>query len=136
MEMLKFEVSAKRLNDHASKLNSKMVELEIDSGINPRADALSPMELLLAAQAGCFLKGIERIAPTLNFKFGNVKVFLSATRPVTEARIDEISYRIEVETEESEERLALLHKNLQRHGTIYNTISQGTSLHGELVRAD
>lgn len=136
MEMLTFEVSAVRNNDHASTLSAKDVELEIDSGVNPRPDALSPIELLLAAQAGCFLKGIERTAPTLNFKFSGVNIWLSATRPVAEARIEQISYRIQIATDESQERIDLLHKNLQKHGTIYNTLSQGTKLVGELVRAD
>lgn len=130
-----FELNAKRLNDTSSELKSKDVTLLVDSGVAPRADALSPMELLLAAQAACFLKGIERTAPTLNFEFDHVHVKLTATRPVMEARIEEISYLIEIETAESDERLALLHKNLKKHGTIYNTISQGTNLHGEMVRA-
>lgn len=136
MEMLTFEVSAVRTSDHASTLSVNEVELEIDSGVKPRPDALSPIELLLAAQAGCFLKGIERVTPTLNFKFSGVNVWLSATRPVAEARIEQISYRIEIATEEPQERIDLLHKNLQKYGTIYNTLSQGTKLVGELVRAN
>jgi uncharacterized OsmC-like protein len=133
MEMMNFELTAKRLSNTASEARSKDVTLEIDSGINPRSDALSPMELLLASQAACFLKGIERTAPTLNIEFTGVKVKMHATRPVLEARIDEISYLIEIETNESDERLELMHKNLKKHGTIYNTISAGTSLRGELV---
>jgi uncharacterized OsmC-like protein len=133
MEMMNFELTAKRLSNTASEARSKDVTLEIDSGINPRPDALSPMELLLAAQAACFLKGIERTAPALNFEFTRVDVTLNATRPVLEARINEINYLIEIETSESEERLELMHKNLKKHGTIYNTISAGTSLRGELV---
>lgn len=135
MELMQFELNAKRISDNSSELKSKDVTLTVDSGISPRTDALSPMELLLAAQAACFLKGIERTAPTLNFEFSGVQVRLTASRPVLEARIEEISYLIEVATDESDDRLALLHKNLQKHGTIYNTISQGTNLHGELVRA-
>lgn len=130
---MNFELSATRLSSTASEVHSKEVTLEIDSGINPRPDALSPMELLLAAQAACFLKGIERTAPTLNFEFTGVNIKLHATRPVLEARIEEINYLIEIETSESDDRLELMHKNLKKHGTIYNTISAGTSLRGELV---
>jgi uncharacterized OsmC-like protein len=136
MELMNFELTARRLSDNASEVQSKDVTLEIDSGISPRSDALSPMELLLAAQAACFLKGIERTAPTLNFEFSDVSIKLNATRPVLEARIEEIEYLIEVKTMESDDRLELLHKNLKKHGTIYNTISAGTKLHGQLVRAN
>jgi uncharacterized OsmC-like protein len=133
---MNFELTARRLSDNASEVQSKDVTLGIDSGISPRSDALSPMELLLAAQAACFLKGIERTAPTLNFEFSEVNIKLNATRPVLEARIEEIQYLIEIKTLESDERLELLHKNLKKHGTIYNTISAGTNLHGQLVRAN
>lgn len=134
MDMLRFELQAKRINDHASSVSAKEVSFEIDSGVNPRPDAFSPMELLLAAQAACFLKGIERVSPTLNFEFSTVDINLTATRPINEARIDEIRYEIKVGTQESDERLELLHKNLKKHGTIFNTISAGTSLSGHLVR--
>jgi uncharacterized OsmC-like protein len=136
MEMMNFELTARRLSNTTSEAHSKEVTLEIDSGINPRPDALSPMELLLAAQAACFLKGIERTAPTLNFEFTGVNVKLHATRPVLESRIEQIRYLIEIETGESDDRLELMHKNLKKHGTIYNTISAGTKLHGKLVRAN
>lgn len=135
MDLMSFELTARRLSDTSSEVNSKDVTLEIDSGIDPRTDALSPMELLLAAQAACFLKGIERTAPTMNFQFSDVRVKLRATRPKLEARIEEIEYLIKITSRESDERLGLMHKNLQKHGTIYNTISSGTKLHGKLVRA-
>ena len=135
MELMNFELTAKRLTDSASEVHSKDVTLEIDSGISPRPDALSPMELLLAAQAACFLKGIERTAPKLNFEFTGVNIKLHATRPVLDARIEEIDYLIQIQTSESDERLELMHKNLKKHGTIYNTISAGTKLKGKLVRA-
>jgi len=135
MDMLTFELQAKRLNERASRVSAKEVSFEIDSGVNPRADAFSPMELLLAAQAACFLKGIERTSPTLNFEFSSVDITLTAKRPINEARIAEIRYEIRIGTQESDERLELLHKNLKKHGTIFNTISAGTNLIGELVRS-
>lgn len=42
MEMLTFEVSAVRKSDHALALTASEFELEIDSRVNPRLDALSP----------------------------------------------------------------------------------------------
>jgi uncharacterized OsmC-like protein len=135
MDSLSFEIAAKRLDDRSSQITAQDVELVIDSGVEPRPDALSPIELLLAAQAACFLKGIERLSPTLNFRFSDVRVRLEAIRPLNEAKIESLKYLIEIATDESDERLALMHKNLKKHGTIYNTISHGTHMAGELVRA-
>lgn len=113
---------------------AKSATLAIDTSLTGSETELNPVELLMASQAACFLKGIERIAPTLNFSFSKVNVFLEAQRPETEARISDLSYRIEIETEETDARLELLHKNLKRQGTIYNTISSTTNMHGEIIR--
>jgi hypothetical protein len=41
-----------------------------------------------------------------------------------------------VDSDENPQRLALLHENVRKYGTVFNTIAPGTSLHGELRRAD
>ena len=129
-----FRVEATRTDSTGSLLTSKDTKLVIDTSLAGRLDALNPVELLLAALAACMLKGIERIAPTLDFKFSKVEVSLAANRPEQEARIAVISYVIRVGTEEADGRLELLHKSLQKFGTIYNTLKQDTELTGRMER--
>lgn len=132
--MLKFNLSGSHDVGGPTSVTSKSAVLNIDTSLAGSQTELNPVELLLAAQAACFIKGIERVAPTLNFSFSRVSVFLEAQRPETEARISDLAYRIEIETRETDARLELLHKNLKRQGTIYNTISASTNLHGEIIR--
>jgi len=132
--MLRFEVQANRVDGSGSTLPSKETTLTLDTSIAGRKDALNPVELLLAAQAACFIKGIERLAPTLNFDYSSVKVMLEADRPEDQARLSEVRYRLIIGTNESDHRLELLHKNLQKQGTIYNTLSAGTNLIGTVTR--
>mgnify|MGYP001098838068 CR=1 FL=1 len=132
--MLRFEVQANRVDGSGSTLTSKETTLTLDTSIAGRKDALNPVELLLAAQAACFIKGIERLAPTLNFDYSSVKVMLEADRPEDQARLSEVRYRLIIGTNESDHRLELLHKNLQKQGTIYNTLSAGTNLIGTVTR--
>ena len=134
--MLSFSLQAKRNNSSGSLVTAKSVELTIDTSLAGRPDALNPVELLLASQAACFIKGIERLAPTLEFDFRGVQVFLEADRPENEARIAQIRYQVVIETNESDQRIALMHKNLQKQGTIYNTLSAGTELVGSVTRAN
>jgi uncharacterized OsmC-like protein len=134
--MLSFSLQAKRNNSSGSLVTAKSVELTIDTSLAGRPDALNPVELLLASQAACFIKGIERLAPTLEFDFRGVQVFLEADRPENEARIAQIRYQVVIETDESDQRIALMHKNLQKQGTIYNTLSAGTELVGSVTRAN
>jgi hypothetical protein len=47
------------------------------------------------------------------------------------ARID---YEIVVDTDEPERKLELLHENVRRYGTVFNTVVPGTALAGTLRR--
>jgi len=134
--MLSFSLEAKRNNSSGSLVAAKSAELTIDTSLAGRPDALNPVELLLASQAACFIKGIERLAPTLEFDFRGVQVYLEADRPENESRIAQIRYQVVIETDESDQRIALMHKNLQKQGTIYNTLSAGTELVGSITRAN
>lgn len=132
--MLKFNLSAQRVNADFAVAEAKSVKLELDISAQGSPNALNPIELVLAAQAACFIKGVGRLAPLINFEFQSVRVELEATRTEGQASISQIDYRIWVGTTETVSRLSLLHNNLQRHGTIYNLLTQGTSLQGEIFR--
>jgi len=40
------------------------------------------------------------------------------------------SAEIALDTDESEQRLALLHENVKKYGTVFNTVAPGTELAG------
>ncbi len=42
--------------------------------------------------------------------------------------------RLVPDTDESDHRLELLHENVRKYGTVYNTVAPGTSLQGEIRR--
>ena len=48
--------------------------------------------------------------------------------------MESISYEIEVDTDEPEHRLSLLHENVKKYGTVFNTVAPGTDLSGLLIR--
>ena len=45
-----------------------------------------------------------------------------------------VTYEIVVDSDESEQRLDLLHTNVRKYGTISNTVAAATSLSGVLRR--
>lgn len=132
-EMMTFMVTANRIDATGSKVQSKQAELIIDTGMAGRPDALNPVELLLAALSACIIKGIERVAGNLGIEYDSVNVSLTAHRPVDEARIDDIAYVIRIGTNADQAKLELLHKNLMKFGTIYNTVKSGTKLSGVII---
>ncbi len=48
--------------------------------------------------------------------------------------MESITYEIIVDTMESDQRLDLLHDNVKKYGTVFNTVSAGTELSGVLIR--
>lgn len=132
--MLEYRVSAVRHDDHGSLATCKDAELVMDTGVNGRPDAFNPAELFLAAIAACMIKGIERVTPLLEFNVRGVELHLHGVRQDSPPKLVSIDYELIVDTDEDEQRLELLHKNVRKYGTISNTVASATALTGTIRR--
>ena len=134
-QKLTFDVAARRLDAHGSVATCKSATIRLDTDLAGTPDAFNPAELLLAALAACMIKGIERIQPMLEFQLRGVEVHVHGVRQDVPPRLEQIRYEIVVDSDESDARLALLHENVKKYGTVFNTVMPGTSLQGVLRRA-
>ena len=132
--MLEYEVRARRIDAHGSLAACKSAEVELDTDINGRRDAFNPAELFLAAIAACMIKGIERVTPMLHFDLRGVEVHLTAIRQDAPPKIISVHYELTVDTDETDQRLELLHTNVRKYGTISNTVAAATELTGRITR--
>ena len=132
--MLEYNIKATRLDERGSLATYKEAQLLVDTGLEGRSDAFNPAELFLASIATCILKGIERVAPMLKFEFRDIELQLVATRQDAPPKIISVDYEIIVDTDESDQRLELLHTNVRRYGTIFNTVVDAAGLSGRLHR--
>ncbi|MDT8853779.1 OsmC family protein [Paracoccaceae bacterium Fryx2] len=132
--MLEYRVSARRIDSHGSEATAKQARITLDTDMAGRPDAFNPAEMLLASLAACILKGTERVVPMLEFDLRGIEVTLHGIRQDSPPKMIRISYEITVDTGESDARLNLLHKNLQKYGTIYNTLAGATELSGTIRR--
>lgn len=131
-----FAVRARRIDAHGSEATCKSASITLDTDLAGRVDAFNPAELMIAALAACMLKSIERVTPILKFDLRGVEIRLNGVRQDVPPRMESIDYEIIIDSDESDHRLALLHDNIQKYGTVYNTIAPGTRLAGVLRRAD
>lgn len=131
-----FAVGARRIDAHGSEATCKSAAIALDTDLAGRVDAFNPAELMIAALAACMLKSIERVTPILKFDLRGVEIRLNGVRQDVPSRMESIDYEIIIDSDESDHRLALLHDNIQKYGTVYNTIAPGTRLAGVLRRAD
>jgi uncharacterized OsmC-like protein len=132
--MLEYNVVARRVDAHGSVARCKDAEITLDTDVSGRPDAFNPAELLLAAIAACMIKGIERVAPMIHFQFRGVEVRLHGVRQDNPPFMSSITYDLVVDTDEDDRRLALLHQNVRKYGTISNTVAAATKLEGKIVR--
>jgi len=131
-----FSVRARRTDAHGGEATCKSASITLDTDLAGRVDAFNPAELMMAALAACVLKSIERVTPILKFNLRGVEVRLHGVRQDVPPRMESIDYEILVDSDESDHRLALLHDNIQKYGTVYNTVSPGTRLAGVIRRAE
>ena len=132
--MLEYSVSARRQDQHGSLATCKDAEIVLDTDVKGRPDAFNPAELFLASIAACMIKGIERVTPLLDFAFRGVEVRLHGVRQDAPPLMVSVDYEIIVDTDESDQRLALLHTNVRKYGTISNTVARATKLDGVIKR--
>ncbi|PPQ34209.1 OsmC family protein [Rhodopila globiformis] len=133
--MLEYRVVARRIDAHGGMARCKGAKITLDTDVNGRADAFNPAELFLAAIAACMLKGIERVTPMLRFNLRGVEVKLHGIRQDSPPKMASVDYELIVDTDEDDRRLDLLHTNVRKFGTIFNTVSAATRLEGRIVRA-
>jgi len=72
--------------------------------------------------------------PILKFELRGVEVKIHGIRQDVPPKMESISYEIIVDTDEPDHRLDLLHENVKKYGTVFNTVAPGTELTGKLVR--
>ncbi|CAN5421831.1 hypothetical protein BH09GEM1_BH09GEM1_29880 [soil metagenome] len=68
-------------------------------------------------------------------QFRDVTVQVHGVRQDVPPRMESIGYEIVVHTDEPDHRLELLHRNVKKFGTVFNTVAPGTQLTGTLRRA-
>lgn len=133
--MLDYRVEARRVDAHGAVATTKQAGIVLDTDLAGRPDAFNPAELLLASVAACMLKGIERVTPMIQFELRGVAVKLHGVRQDSPPKMVSIDYELIVDTDETDQRLELLHKNVRRYGTISNTIAEATRLQGLIRRS-
>lgn len=134
MARMEFDVQARRLSAHESEARCKQAVIKLDTDMAGNPDAFNPAELLLAALSACMIKGIERVVPILKFQLRGVEVRVHGVRQDVPPKMESISYEIVVDTDEEQRRLDLLHDNVKKYGTVFNTVAPGTELAGTLRR--
>ena len=108
--------------------------MDLDTDPEGRPDAFHPAELFLAAIAACMIKSLERVAQLLNLEIHGIEVSFHGTRQDSPPKMTVLTYELIVDTDADDHKLDLLHQNVRKYGTSYNTVAKATRLTSRVVR--
>lgn len=97
-----------------------------------QSELAGPAELLLSAFAACCMKNVERFSSILHFNYKAAEIEVSGIRQEKPPMFNTINYTLTIETNDSKLNADLLHKNLIKFGTIYNTLNAVCEIEGQI----
>lgn len=92
----------------------------------------NPAELFLGSFAACMLKNVERFSEILKFTYSKTKLEINATRLENPPRMENIDYTLTIYSNDKNLNTSLLKKNIEKYGTIYNTVKLSCAISGTI----
>jgi uncharacterized OsmC-like protein len=114
------------------RLEAHGLHTSFDGTAGRLEDLPGPADVLSAALCACILKNVERFSHLLPFRYETASVEVTAEREDPPPRIVRMHYELEIVTEEPPARVELLHRNIQKFGTITNTLGKACELSGTI----
>ncbi|MFG2084800.1 MULTISPECIES: OsmC family protein [unclassified Spirillospora] len=129
-----YQVTASTTSAGRSRVTAGRETITLDTAWASAPSGLpGPAELLAAALAACLLKNVERCGQILPFRYRHAEAVVTAHRQDSPPTFTRFTYELRLDTDEPEHRVALLHRNLRRHGTVYNTLAATCEVQGGIV---
>ena len=131
---LAYSVTA-RADATGGMLHAADDDLALETRWQPDAPSThpGPAELLAGAFAACLLKNVARSSAMLPFAYDSVTVSVTMHRQDAPSRFTAIEYALHLVTAEPAHRVELLHRNLQKFGTVYNTLAAVCDVTGDVT---
>ena len=131
---LEYSIKAESVSGNDAVLTIK--QSDISFGTTEKTSDLlpNPAELFLGSFAACILKNVERFSHLLNYSFTKAEISVTAVRLERPPRMDSVHYKLTVYSNDKRMRTELLKKNLEKFGTIFNTVSKSCKVTGKITK--
>jgi uncharacterized OsmC-like protein len=129
----RYHVSARVVSPGVARGSVNAREIEFDVSRTAGGELPGPAELLALSLGACILKNVERFSHLLSFAYQGAEVTIEAERQDDPPRFTAFTYELRIRTDESPHRVELLHRNLRRFGTVYNTLATSCAVDGTIV---
>lgn len=131
---MNYSIKAKSTSNSNAIMNIK--QTEINFGITPESidNYANPAELFLGAFSACILKNVERFSELMNYEYSSAEITVKAERLENPPRMDLIEYELIIYSQDDNLNIKLLKKNIEKFGTIFNTVKSSCSITGNIEK--
>jgi uncharacterized OsmC-like protein len=127
-----YQIKASSISNMDAVVHIKQSNLDFGTTSKTAETLPNPAELFLSSFAACILKNVERFSGMMKFTYTKATLEVNATRLENPPRMDNIVYDLTIYTHDKKLNSDLLNKNIEKFGTIYNTVKLSSSISGTI----
>lgn len=133
---MNYQIKASSIANQDAVIHIKQSDIDFGTTSKSAETLPNPAELYLGAFAACMLKNVARFSGMMKFTYSKATVEVSATRLENPPRMESIGYNLTIYSIDKKLNTELLKKNIEKFGTIYNTVKQSCSISGTINTID
>lgn len=119
---MNYHIHASSISNQDAIVHIRQYNIDFDTTIKTTETLSNPAELFLGSFASGILKNVERFSSLMKFTYSKASLEVNATRLENIPRIENIIYNLTIYSNDKKLNTALLKKNIEKFGTIYNTV--------------
>lgn len=129
---MEYHIKASSIFNQDAIIHIKESNIEFGTTLKRSETLPNPAELFLAAFSACMLKNVERFSGMMKFTYSKATVEVNATRFENPPRMENIIYNLTIYSKDKKLNTDLLKKNIEKFGTIYNTVKLSCTISGTI----
>lgn len=133
---MNYHIKASSISNQDASIHIKQSNIDFGTTLKSAETLPNPAELFLSSFAACMLKNVERFSGMLKFTYTKATLEVNAIRLENPPRMDNIVYNLTLYSNDKNLNTDLLRKNIEKFGTIYNTIKLSCSITGTINTID
>ena len=127
---MEYNIKASSVSNQDAAIHVKQSHIDFGTTSKTAETLPNPAELFLGSFASCILKNVERFSSMMKFTYAKATIEVHATRLENPPRMEHIIYSVTIYTNDKKLNTDLLKKNIEKFGTIYNTVKLACSISG------
>lgn len=131
--MLEYQIEAESKSGGVAQANTKKIAIPFDATAESGDQLPNPAELFLSSFAACILKNVERYSIKLHIPYKKAKITVKGWRTDVPPAMVKVEYTLTIYSDAEKRKIELLHKNIKKFGTIYNTVAGNCEVNGSLI---